>query len=81
MLPPTRHLQVQTYFGCLACDRGRTCPPERGYPNGKLVAPRELMGLSSPWYFGAVPRGVAASRTYAKAFEQLHDPEGCAGGV
>lgn len=68
--------QVQTYFGCLACERGRTCPPERGYPNGQLVPPRELMGLSSPWYFSAVPRDPEGSRTYARAFEQLHHPDG-----
>lgn len=56
-----RGREVQTYFGCLACRRGRTCPPERGWPAGKLVPPRELMGLSSPWYFSAVPMEAAAS--------------------
>jgi len=71
-----RGREVQTYFGCLACERKRTCPPERGYPTGQLVAPRELMGLSSPWYFGAVPREAGESRKYAKAFEQLFDPAG-----
>ena len=70
-----RGREVQTYFGCLACHRPRTCPPERGWPIGKRVRVRELMGLSSPWYFGAVPRGPEAAK-YALAFAQLDDPRG-----
>jgi hypothetical protein len=50
-----RAREMQTYFGCLACARGRKCPPERGWPAGKHVPVRELMGLSSPWYVRAVP--------------------------
>ena len=74
-----RGREIQTYFGCLACHRPRKCPPERGWPVGKRVTVRELMGLSSPWYFGAVPSddvGVAAK--YAQAFAQLDDPGGFA---
>ena len=41
--------EVQTYFGCLACDSKRSCPPHRGWPQGKRVPVRELMGLTSPW--------------------------------
>ena len=71
-----RGREVQTYFGCLACRRGRKCPPERGWPNGKRVPVRELMGLTSPWYFSAVPRTAVASAKYSKAWRQLHDPAG-----
>ena len=68
--------EVQTYFGCLACDRKRTCPPHRGWPQGKRVPVRELMGLSSPWYFSAVPRASKRVAVYAEAFSQLDDPAG-----
>ena len=61
--------EVQTYFGCLACDRKRTCPPEGGWPQGKRVAVRELMGLTSPWYFSAVPRADPRVATYAQTLE------------
>ena len=72
-----RGREVQTYFGCLACHRPRTCPPERGWPNGRQVTVRELMGLTSPWYFGAVPDGDAAqAATYAAAFRELDAPGG-----
>ena len=72
-----RGREVQTYFGCLACHRPRTCPPERGWPVGKRVTVRELMGLSSPWYFRAVPsEDAAAAAKYATAFAQLDDPAG-----
>jgi len=72
-----RSREVQTYLGCLACHRPRKCPPERGWPLGKRVPVRELMGLSSPWYFSAVPSDDAiTSARYARAFEQLEDPEG-----
>ena len=71
-----RGREVQTYFGCLACHRPRKCPPERGWPVGERVRVRELMGLSSPWYFHAVPRTAAASGRYAVAFNQLEDPAG-----
>ena len=67
---------MQTYFGCLACDRKRTCPPDRGWPQGKRVPVRELMGLTSPWYFSAVPRGSKRVAAYAEAFSQLEDPTG-----
>jgi len=68
---------VQTYFGCLACPRGRACPPERGWPVGKLVPVRELSALTSPWYFGAVPAAPAGrSRKFATAWSQLQDPKG-----
>ena len=40
------------------------------------MPPRELMGLSSPWYFGAVPTEPNASARYASAFRQLHHPRG-----
>ena len=69
-----RGREVQTYFGCLACERGRKCPPERGWPNGKRVPVRELAGLTSPWYFNAVPRADVAR--YAEAWRQLRDPRG-----
>ena len=72
-----RAREVQTYLGCLACKRPRACPPERGWPNGQRVSVRELMGLSSPWYFGAVPsENAAAAAKYAAAFKQLNDPGG-----
>ena len=65
---------MQTYLGCLACHQPRTCPPERGWPVGKRVGVRELMGLSSPWYFHAVPTDDAAQAArYATAFGQLED--------
>lgn len=62
--------------GCLGCDRKRTCPPPAGWPVGKRVPVRELMGLSSPWYFGAVPDDPVSTSRYAVAFEQLDDPQG-----
>ena len=72
-----RGREVQTYLGCLACHRPRKCPPERGWPIGKRVPVRELMGLSSPWYFGAVPSDdPKTSAKYASAFRQLEDAEG-----
>ena len=72
-----RSREVQTYLGCLACHRPRQCPPERGWPIGRRVPVRELMGLSSPWYFGAVPSSDAATHArYATAFAQLDDPQG-----
>ena len=37
---------------------------------------RELMGLTSPWYFGAVPRRSTRVAEYAQAFSQLDDPAG-----
>jgi hypothetical protein len=72
-----RAREVQTYLGCLACHRPRTCPPERGWPVGRQVPVRELMGLSSPWYFNAVPADSSA-RKYAEAFAQLSDTGGFA---
>ena len=72
-----RTREVQTYFGCLACHRPRHCPPERGWPLGKRVTVRELMGLSSPWYFNAVPSSdQSEAARYAAAFEHLEDPAG-----
>jgi len=71
-----RSREVQTYLGCLACHRPRTCPPERGWPVGKRVSVRELMGLSSPWYFGAVPTDAAQSARYVGAWSQLEDADG-----
>ena len=71
-----RMREVQTYFGCLACDRRRACPPGQGWPEGKRVGVRELMGLTSPWYFSAVPRGSKRVAAYAEAFSQLDDPAG-----
>ena len=62
--------------GCLGCRADRTCPPPRGYPVGERVPVRELMGLSSPWYFRAVPDDAMRSRKYATAFAQLDDPDG-----
>jgi hypothetical protein len=49
---------VRRYFGCLACPANRTCPPPQGWPVGERVPVRELMGLTSPWYFNAVPTDV-----------------------
>jgi hypothetical protein len=72
-----RGREIQTYFGCLACHRGRKCPPERGWPVGQRVRVRELMGLSSPWYFRAVPETEPErAASYAKAFAQLNDTGG-----
>ena len=48
------------------------CPPQ--WPSGELVHVRELMGLTSPWYFNAVPRNDVAR--YAEAWRQLRDPRG-----
>lgn len=72
-----RAREVQTYLGCLACHRPRTCPPERGWAPYRRVSVRELMGLSSPWYFQAAPDDDAALvRKHAVAFAQLDDPAG-----
>ncbi|KAK3261667.1 hypothetical protein CYMTET_29437, partial [Cymbomonas tetramitiformis] len=68
--------RLVTYFGCLACDPKRTCPPPRGWPHNKQVTVRELMGLSSPWYFNAVPATPEAAQKYAAGFAQLRDAEG-----
>ena len=62
--------------GCLGCRADRTCPPPRGWPVGQRVPVRELMGLSSPWYFRAVPDDATRTRKYATAFSQLEDPNG-----
>ena len=70
MCTPGRYVQVQTYLGCLACHRPRKCPPERGWPVGERVSVRELMGLSSPWYFGAVPTDAAQSARCVGAYLQ-----------
>ena len=61
--PPSLWRELQegrllTYFGCLACPADRTCPPPHGWPVGQRVPVRELMGLTSPWYFNAVPHDV-----------------------
>lgn len=71
-VPPPRALweelrseRVVTYFGCLACDPARRCPPVQGWPAGGLVPVRELQGLSSPWYFSAVPKTAQAVEKYA----------------
>ena len=50
-----------TYFGCLSCAADRTCPPVKGWPTGQQVTVRELMGLSSPWYFNVVPTDVEST--------------------
>ena len=50
------------------------CPPR--WATGQLVTSRELQGLSSPWYFGAVPMGNAS--TYAAAWGRLFDDDGFA---
>lgn len=47
--------RLVTYFGCLACPANRTCPPPTGWPPGQRVPVRELQGLTSPWYFNAIP--------------------------
>ena len=52
-----------------ALNQGR-CPPE--WREGELVSSRELQGLSSPWYFGAVPAEEAAQ--YAASWAPLFDP-------
>ena len=49
-------------------NQGR-CP--RAWPAGQLVESRELMGLSSPWYFHAVPRHNASQ--YASSWQPLFD--------
>ena len=54
-----RSREVQTYFGCLACDRKRTCPPERGWPQGKRVTVR-ARGQSSR-RLGSVPQLASIS--------------------
>lgn len=50
------------------------CPPQ--WPEGQLVNSRELQGLSSPWYFEAVP-STNASR-YAKGWARLFASDGLA---
>ena len=37
---------------------------------------RELQGLSSPWYFSAVPKTAEAVDKYAASFAELRDPSG-----
>ena len=40
---------------------------------------REIMGLSSPWYFRVIPREPTAAFTkYLPAWKQLSDPQGFA---
>ena len=82
-VPPPRALwdelrseRIVTYFGCLACAADRTCPPPQGWPEGKRVPVRELQGLSSPWYFSALPKTTEAVDKYAASFAELRDPEG-----
>jgi hypothetical protein len=53
--------RLLTYMGCLACPANRTCPPPQGWPVGERVPVRELMGLTSPWYFNAVPTDAAST--------------------
>jgi hypothetical protein len=48
---------------------GGRCPP--AWLEGQLVGSRELSGLSSPWYFKALPTSKNASTTYAGAWQRL----------
>lgn len=54
-----------------------TCPP--AWPTGQLVSVRELLGLSSPWYWGVIPHGDDAVAKYAQSWAQLGDPQGFLG--
>ena len=51
---------------------GQRCPV--AWPRGDLVTSRELQGLTSPWYFGAIPRRNASA--YAGAWARLFDGVG-----
>jgi len=68
--------RLVTYFGCLACPANRTCPPPTGWPPGQRVPVRELQGLTSPWYFNAIPPEPEATLKYSVGFRQLRDPDG-----
>jgi hypothetical protein len=66
-----RSERIVTYFGCLACNPTRQCPPVQGWPEGGRVPVRELQGLSSPWYFSAVPKTAEAVDKYAASFAEV----------
>lgn len=53
---------------------GGRCPP--AWREGTLVSSRELQGLSSPWYFGAVPKEQAAP--YLRSWSRLFASDGFA---
>ena len=43
-----RGREIQTYFGCLACHRERTCPPHRGWPAEKTSGDRSASAPQPP---------------------------------
>ena len=68
---PRHRWAEEEWTNARALNGGR-CPPE--WADGELVSSRELQGLSSPWYFRAVPARSAAR--YAAAFGRLFDRTG-----
>lgn len=68
---PRRRWTEQQQQAARRLNRGR-CPPQ--WPIGDLVTSRELQGLSTPWYFGAVPPADASR--YAASWSRLFDRSG-----
>jgi len=56
---------------------GAQCPAkgEPHWPVGQQVTVREIMGLSSPWYF-RVPANDSSFAKFLPAWKQLSDPQG-----
>lgn len=52
-------------------------PCNRAWGTASFAGVRELASLSSPWYFGAVPKGNASS--YASSWLTAFDPNGLGG--
>eukprot|EP01043_Picozoa_sp_COSAG02_P048528 COSAG02_NODE_4773_length_4994_cov_3.910725_5_plen_485_part_00 len=68
--------QEPTYTG-----PGSQCPSKGAphWPVGEQVTVREIMGLSSPWYFSVIPKDDdKALGKYVSSFKQLTDPQGFA---
>ena len=59
---------------------GAKCPSkgEPHWPMGQQVTVREIMGLSSPWYFGVIPKTGNTFEKYLPSWKQLADPQGFA---
>jgi hypothetical protein len=57
---------------------GAQCPTkgQPHWPKGKQVTVREIMGLSSPWYFGVIPK--TSFEKFVPSWKQVSDPNGFA---